>query len=212
MPDQTQPSHLPSVGRAFAVEAGLQSVTELGLADRGRTRTGSTSGNSDSLFVQPAFFRAGRGLWHLRDANPQGAAPLRSRRMARLQAGNRDYLCLRYLEIQGQQRFAAGLCSAALSRSLLLGQHLYPGRGQAQHHRRGMEALGAAGRRPGDSMTAADGAVGIETLNGAGDRARQGSLRWASGASARDRLFAAGSSFDFYQAVRILTILQPAEA
>jgi len=61
-------------------------------------------------------------------------------------------------------------------------------------------------------MTGADGALGIETLNGAGDRARQGSLRWASGASARDRLFAAGSSFDFYQAVRILTILQPEEA
>jgi type VI secretion system protein ImpH len=58
----------------------------------------------------------------------------------------------------------------------------------------------------------ADGVQQIEALNGAGARARQGSLGWASGASARDRLFAAGSSFNFYQAVRILTILDPEEA
>ena len=58
----------------------------------------------------------------------------------------------------------------------------------------------------------ADRVQQIEALNGAGARARQGSLGWASGASARDRLFAAGSSFNFYQAVRILTILDPEEA
>jgi type VI secretion system protein ImpH len=58
----------------------------------------------------------------------------------------------------------------------------------------------------------ADPVRDIEALNGAGARARQGSLRWASGASARDRLFAAGSSFNFYQAVRVLTILEPEEA
>ena len=58
----------------------------------------------------------------------------------------------------------------------------------------------------------ADGVRDIEALNGAGARARKGSLRWAWGASARDRLFAAGSSFNFYQAVRVLTILDPEEA
>jgi type VI secretion system protein ImpH len=55
----------------------------------------------------------------------------------------------------------------------------------------------------------ADGVRNIEALNGAPARAREGSLGWSSGASARDRLFAAGSSFNFYQAVRILTILAP---
>jgi type VI secretion system protein ImpH len=34
-------------------------------------------------------------------------------------------------------------------------------------------------------------------------------LRWGSGASARERLFADASSFSFYQAVRILSILKP---
>jgi type VI secretion system protein ImpH len=74
-----------------------------------------------------------------------------------------------------------------------------------------MEALGSAGRIAGDFMTA-DGVREIEALEGAGQRGRPGSLRWASGASPRDRLFAAGSSFNFYQAVRVLAILAPGEA
>jgi type VI secretion system protein ImpH len=40
----------------------------------------------------------------------------------------------------------------------------------------------------------------------------QKDLRWGSGASARDRLFADASLFNFYQAVRVLLILQPGAA
>jgi type VI secretion system protein ImpH len=66
-----------------------------------------------------------------------------------------------------------------------------------------MEALGAAGQRAGDFMSAmgAPETYAVET-------ALRSNLRWASGASVRDRLFAEGSSFNFYQAVRVLTILQ----
>ena len=40
----------------------------------------------------------------------------------------------------------------------------------------------------------------------------QKDLRWGSDASARDRLFADASLFNFYQAVRVLLILQPGAA
>lgn len=57
-----------------------------------------------------------------------------------------------------------------------------------------------------------NGAAGIEARGGAENGAGNSNLRWASGTSARDRIFAAGSSFDFYQAVRVLTILHPEDA
>lgn len=58
----------------------------------------------------------------------------------------------------------------------------------------------------------ATGAMEINAGGEAGETSRKNQLRWGSGASVRDRLFAEGSSFNFYQAVRVLTILQPEDA
>lgn len=49
---------------------------------------------------------------------------------------------------------------------------------------------------------------GQEDMAGARTQKTQTDLRWGGGASARDRLFADGSRFDFYQAVRILSLLE----
>src|SRR5271168_2443221 len=65
-----------------------------------------------------------------------------------------------------------------------------------------MEAMGAAGQRAGDPMNALE-------ATGAGEPGLPSthSSRWGSGSSTRDRLFADGSRFNFYQAVKIICLL-----
>jgi type VI secretion system protein ImpH len=66
-----------------------------------------------------------------------------------------------------------------------------------------MEALGAAGRRTGDHLTTEEAAEPTDA-----PPANRTDLRWASGATARERLFADASLFSFYQAVKVLSLLQ----
>lgn len=65
-----------------------------------------------------------------------------------------------------------------------------------------METVGANGQRTGDCVT-------TKTLAESSDAPGKGmtDLRWGSGVSTRDRLFNDASLFSFYQAVRVLSIL-----
>lgn len=65
-----------------------------------------------------------------------------------------------------------------------------------------MEAVGAPCKRTGDSVKTEELAEGSDT-----PLAWSTDLRWGSGASTRERLFADASLFSYYQAVRVLSIL-----
>ena len=65
-----------------------------------------------------------------------------------------------------------------------------------------METVGTDGQRAGDSVTTQALAESSDVPS-----SEAADLRWGSGASARDRLYTDATLFSFYQAVRVLSIL-----